>query len=217
MPQRICMRGARSAWPTPTEPCAQDEGLVGAAGQPGDDLGDPGWGWGGAVRLGAGRFELRRPSSSAVVDLASFARRGSVRSGRPKRQGKARQGRPHSLPLLTYHAPGGLRQDPGRAAESSAGPRTDEDLGARRACVVVDGRGTRRRTAGGTGGAVAGARRGGAGVRAARLGGAAGRLVRGRQREMRTCRTSGLTLRETPVIRPVGAVQRSTAASEVSR
>jgi hypothetical protein len=88
MPQRICMRGARSAWPTPTEPCAQDEGLLGAAGQPGDDLGDPGWGWGGAVRLGAGRFELRRPSSSAVVDLASFARRGSVRSGRPKRQGK---------------------------------------------------------------------------------------------------------------------------------
>ena len=39
----------------------------------------------------------------------------------------------------------------------------------------------------------------------------------GRQREMRTCRTSGLTLRETPVIRPVGAGQRSTAASEVSR
>jgi hypothetical protein len=26
----------------------------------------------------------------------------------------------HSLPLSTYSAPGGLRQDPGRAAESSA-------------------------------------------------------------------------------------------------
>jgi len=39
----------------------------------------------------------------------------------------------------------------------------------------------------------------------------------GRQREMRTCRTSGLTLRETPVIRPVGAGRGSTAASEVSQ
>jgi hypothetical protein len=66
-------------------------------------------------------------------------RRVSVRSGRPK--GKAR--RSHSLPLLTYSALGGLRQDPGRAAESSAGPRTDEDMGARRACVVVDVWGTR--------------------------------------------------------------------------
>jgi hypothetical protein len=56
---------------------------------------------------------------------------------------KAKARRSHSLPLLTYSAPGGLRQDPGRAAESSAGPRTDEDMGARRACVVVDGRGTR--------------------------------------------------------------------------
>jgi hypothetical protein len=101
-------------------------GLVGAAGQPGDDLGDPGWGWGGAVRLGVGRFELRRPSSSAVVDLASFARRGQSAADDPK--GKAR--RSHSLPLLTYSALGGLRQDPGRAAESSAGPRTDEDMGA---------------------------------------------------------------------------------------
>src|SRR3954453_15076978 len=47
------------------------------------------------------------------------------------------------LATFTYSAPGGLRQDPGRAAESAAGPRTDEDMGARRACVVVDGRGTR--------------------------------------------------------------------------
>ena len=31
-----------------------------------------------------------------------------------------------SLPLLTYSGLGGLRQDPGRAAGSSAGPRTDE-------------------------------------------------------------------------------------------
>ena len=39
----------------------------------------------------------------------------------------------------------------------------------------------------------------------------------GRQREMRTCRARGSTLRETPVIRPVGAGQRSTGAPEVSR
>jgi len=39
----------------------------------------------------------------------------------------------------------------------------------------------------------------------------------GRQREMRTCRTRGSTLRETPVFRPASAGQRSTAASEVSR
>jgi hypothetical protein len=44
-----------------------------------------------------------------------FTRRVSVRSGRPK--GKAR--RSHSLPLITYSAPGGLPQDPGRTAESS--------------------------------------------------------------------------------------------------
>jgi hypothetical protein len=45
----------------------------------------------------------------------------------------------------------------------------------------------------------------------------AARLVGGRQREMRTCRTTGSTLRETPVIRPASAGQQSTAASEVSR
>ena len=39
----------------------------------------------------------------------------------------------------------------------------------------------------------------------------------GRQREMRRCPTRGSTDLEAPVIRPFGAVQRSTAASEVSR
>ena len=39
----------------------------------------------------------------------------------------------------------------------------------------------------------------------------------GRQREMRTCPTRGSTELEAPVIRPVGAGQRSTAALEVSR
>jgi hypothetical protein len=47
-----------------------------------------------------------------------------------QRTTKAKARRSHSLPLLMYSAPGGLRQGPGRAAESAAGPRTDEDMGA---------------------------------------------------------------------------------------
>ena len=39
----------------------------------------------------------------------------------------------------------------------------------------------------------------------------------GRQREMGTCPARGSAELEAPVIRSVGAVQRSTAASEVSR
>ena len=39
----------------------------------------------------------------------------------------------------------------------------------------------------------------------------------GRQRKMRTCQTRGSTELEAPVIRSASAVQRSTAASEVSR
>jgi hypothetical protein len=113
------------------------------------------------------------------------------------------------LPLLTYSGLGGLPQDPGRAAESSAGPRTDEDMGARRACVVVDvwGRGD-------VGPLV------GLAVRVCVLPDSAERPAdgsEGRQREMRTCPTRGSTELETPVIRPASAGQRSTAASEVSR
>jgi hypothetical protein len=40
---------------------------------------------------------------------------------------------------------------------------------------------------------------------------------KGRQPAMRACPTRGSTLRETPVIRPAGAVQSSTAAWEVSQ
>src|SRR5882724_8703173 len=58
---------------------------------------------------------------------------GAVRGAPPlrkkvvssQRTTKARKS--HSLPLLAYSAPGGLRQDPGRATESAAGSRTDED------------------------------------------------------------------------------------------
>jgi len=80
------------------------------------------------------------PTTCTAVRGAPPLRNKVVSSQRTTRA-KAR--RSHSLPLLTYSAPGGLRQDPGRAAESAAGPRTDEDMGPRRACVVVDGRGTR--------------------------------------------------------------------------
>jgi hypothetical protein len=79
-------------------------------------------GWRGAIRLG-GAPPLRKKAVSS------------------QRTTKAR--RSHSLPLSTYSRPGGLRQAPGRAAESAAGPRTDEDMGARRAGVVVDLWGTR--------------------------------------------------------------------------
>ena len=129
-------------------------------------------------------------------------------------KGKARKS--HSLPLLTYSALGGLRQDPGRAAESSAGPRTDEDMEAT-TCVCCC-----RRTGRGAGSlGLAGRLRAlGTEVRrcappdwAERPADSSG----GRQREMRTYRTRGSALRETPVIRPVGAGQRSTAALEVSR
>jgi hypothetical protein len=90
---------------------------------------------------------IRRPMGHPPGPTTCTAVRGApplrekVVSSQQTTKAKAR--RSHSLPLLTYSAPGGLRQDLGRAAESAAGPRTDEDMGPRRACVVVDGRGTR--------------------------------------------------------------------------
>ncbi|AXE79234.1 hypothetical protein C5746_22550 [Streptomyces atratus] len=80
------------------------------------------------------------------------------------------------MPLSTYSAPGGLRQGPGRAAESSAEARTcGNQRFAKYACRCrCTGHGVRR-SAGGTRGAVTGTRRGDAGVRAAGLRGAAGR------------------------------------------
>ena len=78
------------------------------------------------------------PTTCTAVRGAPPLRKKVVNS---QRTTKAR--RSHSLPLLAYSRLGGLRQDPGRAAESAAGPRTDEDMGARRACVVVDLWGTR--------------------------------------------------------------------------
>ena len=80
------------------------------------------------------------PTTCTAVGGAPPLRKKVVSS---QRTTKAKARRSHSLPLLTYSRLGGLRQDPGRAAESAAGPRTDEDMGARRACVVVDLWGTR--------------------------------------------------------------------------
>ncbi len=75
------------------------------------------------------------PTTCTAVRGAPPLRKKVVSS---QRTTKAKARRSHSLPLLTYSRLGGLRQDPGRAAESAAGPRTDEDMRARRACVVVD-------------------------------------------------------------------------------
>ena len=173
---------------------ARDEDLVGAAGQPGHDLGDPGsvaWGrslgcrpiWTtAAVKLGGRPFGELRPALAWRDDLgenggaldgvrALPARQGTSRSaavsvgrwdilpGRQRvppyvahrrfarrlsssqRTTRAKARRSHSLPLLTYSAPGGLRQDPGRAAESAAGPTTDEDMGHDvRVLLSTDGR-----------------------------------------------------------------------------
>jgi hypothetical protein len=143
---------------------------VGSTGQDGASPGDGplgrvpfGGGPLGRVPLGPGVCLRRR---------RRFARRLSVPGRLAVHSGTIRgKGSSHSLPLLTYSAPGGLRQGPGRAAESSAGARNLRKWGSRRACVVVDVWHRRgHRTAGGTRGAVAGNRRRGADVRAAAAG-----------------------------------------------
>jgi hypothetical protein len=134
----------------------------------------------------------------------------------PQRTTKAKVGRSHSLPLLAYSRLGGLRQDPGRSAESAAGPRTDEDMGPRRACVSTDGgRGDEPLV-----GVAVRLLALGAEVRVCAPPDSAQRPAdssEGRQPETRTCRTRGSTELETPVIRPASAGLRSTAAPEVSQ
>jgi hypothetical protein len=95
----------------------------------------------------AGRVNhLGRPSSVRLASLAQRSR-GATTSGRWRRarrrsgldgkgKGTAQRRRARrflSLPFLTYSAPGGLRQDPGRTAESSAEATTCGHEGA--ACV----------------------------------------------------------------------------------
>ena len=121
------------------------------------------------------------------------------------------------MPLSTYSGLGGLRQDPGRAAESSAGPRTGEDMGHDvRVLSTYGGRGD----VGPLVGLAVRLRALGAEVRVCAPPDWAERpaaSLEGRQPEMGTCPARGSTLLETPVSRPVGAGQRSTAALEVSR
>ncbi|AVV46248.1 hypothetical protein C6376_37780 [Streptomyces sp. P3] len=65
-----------------------------------------------------------RPATPAAPG-ARVRSRESGGTARPRRtKGKGNGGRPHSLPLSTYSAPGGLRQDPRRTAESQAEART---------------------------------------------------------------------------------------------
>ena len=130
---------------------------------------------------------------------------------------KAKARRFLSLPLLTYSALGGLRQDPGRGAESSAEATTCGNGGTTCVCCCRRMGDAVTSNRGGTGGAVAGAWGGGAGVRAARPGERPADSSEGRQPGMRTCSTRGSTELEAPVIRSASAVQRSTAASEVSQ
>ena len=85
--------------------------------------------------------DRKRPGGEAWGHSLGCRAAASREGGHSQRTTKA--GRTHSLPLLTYSRPGGLRQAPGRAAESAAGPRTNEDMGAGRGCVVVDLWGTR--------------------------------------------------------------------------
>jgi hypothetical protein len=117
--------------------------------------------------------------SAATVSCPTYRRtrratasRGSCPSTADDQKQVARRSR--SLPLPTYSAPGGLRQDPGRASGFVGRGQNLRKRGMRSACGVVDvGIARRCRTAGGTRGGVAGTRCGGAGVRAA------GRGVRG--------------------------------------
>ena len=75
------------------------------------------------------------PTTCTAVRGAPLLRK---KAGSSQRTTKAKARRSHSLPLSAYSRLRGLRQDPGRAAESAAGLRTDEGIGARRACAVVD-------------------------------------------------------------------------------
>jgi hypothetical protein len=249
---------------------ARDEDLVGAAGQPGHDLGDPGgvaWGrspgcrpiWAtAAVKLGGGPFgELRpalawrgdvRENGGALDDVRAlpvkeknFSFRGcirrpmghppgpatctAVRGARPRRKKvvssqrmtKAKARRSHSLPLLTYSRQGGLRQDPGRAAESAADQERTKTWGhdVRVLLSTYGGRGDEPLV-----GLAVRLRALGSEVRVCAPADWAERPADssvGRQPEMRTRPTRGSAELEAPVIRSASAVQPSTAASEVSR
>jgi hypothetical protein len=134
-------------------------------------------------RLNSFRFRSFRTACGAGEILLD--RRTAVRGALPlreevvgpqrtaKRKGKEVT---RSLPPSIYSALGGLRQDPGRVAESPGEARTcGNQRFAKYVCSCRRVGLAGRPTAGGTRGAVAGTRCGGGGVRAAGLRGAAGR------------------------------------------
>jgi hypothetical protein len=147
---------------------------------------------------GAGRPRLRprQVPPPELIPIRSFQtacgageilldRRTAVRGALPLREEVVRPQRTakgkgkevtRSLPLSMYSAPGGLRQDPGRVAESPAEARTCGNQGfAEYVCSCRRMGLAGRRTGGGTRGAVGVLGAGDAGVRAAGLRGAAGR------------------------------------------
>jgi hypothetical protein len=130
---------------------------------------------------------------------------------------KVKARRSLSLPLLSYSAPGGLRQDPDLAAESRLRPVPAEwGFDVRASLSMYEGRGDVEPLVG----LAVWLRALGVEVRVcappdwAEL---PADSSEGRQREMGTCPTRGSTERAAPVIRSAGAVRRSTAASEVSQ
>ncbi len=188
-----CRRSARRIerhphYGVPFVQSTNPRGLTNLAGNTARETGDAS-SW---SRAAGHRLQTRDLQTAPCRRARNTARHGSGRVGR-KRQ---RQG-DLSLPLLTYNALGGLRQDPGRGAESSAGAATCGNWG-HDVRVLLSAHA-------------------GAGVRAARLGGTAGRLDRGEATKMRTRPTRGSTTLAAPVIRSASAMRWSTAASEVSQ
>jgi hypothetical protein len=130
--------------------------------------------WRGSSTTSAVRSSLKTACGAGEIVLD---RRTAVRGALPLREEVVRPQRTakgkgkevtRSLPLSMYSAPGGLRQDPGRVAESPTEARTCGNQGfAKYVCSCRRVGLAERRTNGGTRGAVAGTRRGGAGVRAA--------------------------------------------------
>ena len=83
-----------------------------------------------------GRHQQHRWQAAEGGTRRAAASRGgcsSTADGQRKKQGVTR-----SLPLLIYSAPGGLRQDPGRVAQSPAEARTCGNRDSRSTCAVVD-------------------------------------------------------------------------------
>lgn len=152
--------------------------------------------------------------SSPALDAAAhhrFGRRVSFprnSTGAEQARHKAKARRSLSLPLLTYSAPGGLRQGPGSGAESSAEATTCGNEGT--ACVrcrrMGDAVASRKCWLRQCGRELSGRWRGRARCPMCRRGAAGDAYTAGRATEP-----------EAQVIGSAGAVRRDTTASEASR